>query len=175
MPRRGKYYAYVPRKTLVEVLAENTKALMLKRGLKQATVSENAARAGKKIDQRTVGRVCNAEFPAQVPTLEGLAAGIGVEPWQLLVPGLDPSALPRTAPMQPDLSATELEQVERVLSEIGKLNPAQRDFFIQDGVVGEILSQKYFPPEQMRGNWTSPQALQEPPGKYNDPDGGEKK
>lgn len=160
-------------KPLIEVLATNVRSLMKDRGLKQATVSKHATTRGRTIDQRTVGRVLNAEFPAQVSTIEALAIGIGVEPWQLLVPDLDPKALPRPTPAQPDLSADELEQVERVLHELEKLSPAQRDFFIQDGIVGRILGARYFPVEKMRGNWTGPQAMHQPPGKY-DPDGGAK-
>lgn len=154
-------------KPLIEVLASNVKALMGARHLKQTTVSKNATARGRTIDQRTVGRVCNAEFPAQVSTIEALAIGIGVEAWQLLVPDLDPRALPRPAPAHPDLSASELEQVERVLGELEKLSPAQRDFFVQDGIVAQILSRKYFPVEQMRGNWTGPHAAHQPPGKYD--------
>jgi hypothetical protein len=155
---------------LIEVLATNVRSLMNERRLKQATVSKNATTRGRTIDQRTVGRVLNAEFPAQVSTIEALASGIGVEPWQLLVPDLDPKALPRPAPAQPDLSPAELEQVERVLGELEKLSPAQRDLFVKDGIVADILGRRYFPVEQMRGNWTAPPALHEPRGKYGDKD-----
>lgn len=170
MPSRRQYYAYVPRnKPLTEVLAENVRALMDERGLKQTGVAKNATRAGKPIDQRTVGRVLAGEFPAQVTTLDGLAAGIGVEPWQLLVPNLDPKSLPK--PVVPDLTEEQLSQVERVLGELEKLSPAQRDLFVTNDVVADILRRRYFPVEDMRGQWDASHLLQQPPGKYEKGDG----
>lgn len=87
MSNRRTYYAYVPKiKTLQQALAENVTAVMEKKSLSQPKVAAAAKRAGAQIDQRTVGRIKNGEFPCTVETLEALAKGLGELPWQLLIP-----------------------------------------------------------------------------------------
>lgn len=161
MPSICGYYAYVPNKSLINVLADNLRAVMKVRDLTQNKVAEAAKRGGKTIDQRTVGRVLNAEFPATVTTLEAVAKGAGIEPWQLLRPDLDVTELPRPQMAgHPRLSGGEREQVEKVTSLLHELSPAQRDLFVRDGLVKELLAAQPYPVERMRGNWTGPHAAQ---------------
>jgi hypothetical protein len=58
----------------------------------------------------TVARIRTAKTHCQLDTLDKLAAAFDMQPWQLLVPGLDPDAYPvlRT------LSAGEAEMYERL-------------------------------------------------------------
>jgi transcriptional regulator with XRE-family HTH domain len=51
--------------------------------------------AKSKIGQSTIGRILRAEVPVTLDNLEALAKGLTLEPWQLLVPGLDPSRPPK--------------------------------------------------------------------------------
>lgn len=85
MPRRDP---------LKSVLGANIGALRRENDQSQPDVSATAGRAGYKVGQTTVGRVERAVHAADVDTIEAIAHGLGVDPWQLLVPGLDPKALP---------------------------------------------------------------------------------
>ena len=51
---------------------------------------------GKKAgcNQRTIGRILNGEQAATVDILDGIGIAFGLQPWQLLMPGLDPSNPP---------------------------------------------------------------------------------
>lgn len=67
-----------------------------------ATVMENVPALGSqskiaekaKIGQTTVGRIARTEVSATIDNIEALARAIHVQPWQLLVPGLNPVAPP---------------------------------------------------------------------------------
>ena len=74
------------------ILAANVRALMQANpSLKtQGAVADATRRAGLAIDQKTVGRVLKASHAVQLDTVQALAAAFGVEPYQLLIPGLDP-------------------------------------------------------------------------------------
>lgn len=62
--------------------------------MSQPAVSATAKHAGLVVGQTTVGRVERAVHAADIETIEALGKGLGIEPWQLLVPDLDPSAPP---------------------------------------------------------------------------------
>jgi hypothetical protein len=49
------------------------------------------------ISNGTLGRVRNAENGTRLDTVDALAKTFGIEPWQLLVPDLNPAALPQLA------------------------------------------------------------------------------
>lgn len=74
------------------ILAKNLLALMNANSLlgTQEAVAAAAKKAGLPIDQKTVGRVLKAEHAVQLDTLSALAAAFGLEPYQLLVPDLNP-------------------------------------------------------------------------------------
>lgn len=73
-------------KTLRHVLADNVKARRGTLKLSQSKVASAAKRAGGQIDQRTIGRIENADVPVGVDALESLAKGLASPAWQLLIP-----------------------------------------------------------------------------------------
>jgi transcriptional regulator with XRE-family HTH domain len=85
------------KKTIEEVVAENLTRLRAFTGVSQERL------AGNDMSQSTVGRILTGSVSAGIDTIEVLAARFGLKPWQLLVPGLDPTNPPKLA----DLSATE--------------------------------------------------------------------
>jgi hypothetical protein len=82
------------RDTVEQILAKNLKALMeanARRGLgTQMAVAEATRHKGAAIDQTTVSRILRAEVKVQLDTLEAIARAFEVEPYQLLIPGLNP-------------------------------------------------------------------------------------
>lgn len=69
-----------------------------------------------KMDQRTVGRILNRTNAATLPQIDKLAAAFGLEPWQLLVPGLHPT--------NPPILATESAALLKLLQDIGNTKEA---------------------------------------------------
>lgn len=57
-------------------------------------LSQEAVGRRSGLPQRTVGRLKNGSTAASLTTLEAIAKGLGVEPWQLLIPDFDPDNLP---------------------------------------------------------------------------------
>lgn len=82
------------RPRLKSILGTNVLRIRSARGLSQPGVSAAAKHAGLDVGQTTVGRVERAVHAADIETIEALGRGLGVEPWQLLIPGLDPAAPP---------------------------------------------------------------------------------
>ncbi len=70
-----------------KILAANVKALMDANKMELGSQPKLAKAA--KIDQTTVGRVLGAKNKVQIDTVEALASAFGVEPYQLLIPGLN--------------------------------------------------------------------------------------
>jgi transcriptional regulator with XRE-family HTH domain len=58
---------------------------MMGDGIKQEHISAAAKRAGYRIDQKTVSRALNEGNPT-LKKIDAIAAGLGVQPWQLLIP-----------------------------------------------------------------------------------------
>lgn len=75
------------------ILAANLGALMAAHPelRTQAAVAAATRKAGLKIDQKTVSRILKADHAVQIDTLQAIAAAFGIEPYQLLVPGLNPT------------------------------------------------------------------------------------
>lgn len=95
MPSLAAYHADMPRnKALKVVVGDNVQAVMTAKKVKQQQVAALAKQRGHKIDQTTVGRIARAAIPTTVEKLEAVAAGLGIDPWQLLVPDLDPKNPP---------------------------------------------------------------------------------
>jgi len=67
-----------------EIFAANVRRLMGD-SIKQAGISAAAKRAGYSVDQKTVSRALNDGNPT-IDTVAAIAAGLGVQPWQLLIP-----------------------------------------------------------------------------------------
>jgi transcriptional regulator with XRE-family HTH domain len=72
-------------------LATNLAALMAST-VDLRTQASVGKRAG--VDQRTVGRILNREHSPNLLQIQKLAAAFGLQPWQLLVPHLDPANPP---------------------------------------------------------------------------------
>lgn len=97
-----------------EVLSENIKNLMISHQLinSQSEISRHCD-----IPQRTVGRILNGETHATLGSIVGIATAFGLEPWQLLVPGLDPSNLPRLHVLTKE-QAEALQSLSRAISDL---------------------------------------------------------
>jgi hypothetical protein len=80
-----------------EVLSANLKALMAADPDRAGTIKKVAAASGTALSNGKVGRIYAASHTTDIDTLQHLAAVFGLEPWQLLVNGLNPDALPRLA------------------------------------------------------------------------------
>jgi transcriptional regulator with XRE-family HTH domain len=99
------------RKPLSAVLGDNALAMRKARGMSQPMVAAATKRSGTPIDQTTIGRIERAANSRSIDNLAALARGLGVEPWQLLVPGLDSKHLPTIS--QEGQSADELELLRK--------------------------------------------------------------
>lgn len=140
------YAAKMPKnKPLKELLGENVRAVMKARRVSQPKVAAIAKKRGTPIDQTTVGRIARAEFPATMDTLEAMANGLGLEPWQLLLPELKVEQIV--------FSDKDREQVEQARKVLEGLTAAQRDMFLQEGLVKDLLSRPPFPAERMGAGW----------------------
>lgn len=87
-----------------DVLSANLRALMAARP-DLGTIKRVAAASGTKLSNGKVGRIYAASHTTDIDTLQYLASVFELEPWQLLVKDLNPSALPRLA------DATVLAQI----------------------------------------------------------------
>ena len=66
--------------------------------------------AGTKIGKSTVGRICLGKTPVNLDYVEVLARVFNLQPWQLLVPGLNPANLPAL----PTAGAAEVERLNKM-------------------------------------------------------------
>jgi transcriptional regulator with XRE-family HTH domain len=73
-------------KTLRQVVGENAKAIRSGKNLTQQDVVDAGRKKGGRIDQTTVGRIERCVHPTTVDSLDTLAKGLGVHPWELLIP-----------------------------------------------------------------------------------------
>jgi hypothetical protein len=79
-----------------EVLSANLRELMKARP-DLGTIKKVANASKSNLSNGKVGRIYAASHTTDIDTLQHLADVFGVEPWQLLVAGLNPLALPRLA------------------------------------------------------------------------------
>ena len=70
--------------TTKELFTANVRRMMGET-IKQDHISAAAKRAGYKIDQKTISRALN-DGNTTIKKIEAIAAGLGVQPWQLLIP-----------------------------------------------------------------------------------------
>jgi len=86
----GVAMARPPRSNLhpiVAVIASNIKTAVKQLGSNQAEVER---RSKGQISQRTVSHAASGKVAQQADTIARIAEALGLEPWQLLVPDLDP-------------------------------------------------------------------------------------
>lgn len=93
-------------KQIKAVLRRNVKALMVAKWDKE-NISRLAREAG--IEQGGAMRVLDTSSMIQLDKIEKVAAALGVQPWELLVPGFDPSNRPLLIE-----SAQEKELIQQV-------------------------------------------------------------
>lgn len=86
---KGDKYTAKPEKLPMTILADNLKTLMSKKKISQTDVSNASA-----IAQTQVSRILREKLETGINKLFNLAKALGIEPWQLLVPDLDPANLP---------------------------------------------------------------------------------
>lgn len=79
-----------------ELLSANLRTLMASRP-DLSTIKKVAAASRSKLSNGKVGRIYAASHTTDIDTLQHLADVFGMEPWQLMVEGLNPEALPRLA------------------------------------------------------------------------------
>lgn len=87
------------------ILASNVKAMVEKsnaRSVRQWAIDNG-------LDVRQMSRIIGEEHAATVDTLDLIAERIGCQPWQLLVPNMDPGNLPMLV-----MSKAERELYDRV-------------------------------------------------------------
>jgi hypothetical protein len=91
--KRVDYSGIVPNMGLPldKLLAANLGRIFEARGITSAKKAEEQL----KVPRSTVDRAWNCRSMARLDTLQDVAAGLKVQPWQLLVPGLDPHNLPQ--------------------------------------------------------------------------------
>ena len=82
--------------------------------------SQSAASRRLKLNQRTLGRYMNGESPPNLSLLEYVATGYNLQPWQLLLPGLDPSNPPHLY-KQTDQERDLYQRLKSTLTELDKL------------------------------------------------------
>lgn len=110
-----------------QVLSENLRALMGARP-ELGTIRKVADASRSTLSNGKVGRIYAASHTTDIDTLQDLADVFELEPWQLLVRGLNPAALPRLA--DATVLAQILEAVQRPLATSGEnvnaVSPAHR-------------------------------------------------
>jgi hypothetical protein len=97
-----------------EVVAQNLRRLMDDH-VELRTQSALARRS--KVPQRTIGRIVNKEVTPSLDVLEDLAKPFDLQPWQLLVPNLDP----KNPPVLRFASAAEEALYKRIVAAAAEL------------------------------------------------------
>lgn len=98
------YAQFVGRRIpLSDTVAANAKAIRKDSKQTQPQVVEAAKAKGYAIDQGTISRIERRGMIPSIDVLEALCAGLDVEPWQLMIPNLDP----KNAPVLKEASETE--------------------------------------------------------------------
>lgn len=146
-------------------LARNIEALMDAR-LELDSQTKIAEKAG--VSQSTVGRAYRGEAGTRLETVEALASAFDLDPWQLLWPSLKlkPGSPPKAEAAAPQFSKRELEDVERARQALAKLTPAQRDLFVRDGIVAELLNMAHAPEARVAQVLGVPPSVHQQPAQY---------
>jgi transcriptional regulator with XRE-family HTH domain len=96
MPRDAQKDEELLASSTAKVLGDNLRALMAA----NPELGSNPKLAAKtRLGTGTISRMKNGAVDANLDTLERIAAAFGVEPWQLLVPGIEPGNLPTLQPI----------------------------------------------------------------------------
>ena len=82
------------------VLARNLRALM---DASDALKTQAAVGKATGLNQRTIGYILSDTHSPGLKQIEAIAAAFGIQPWQLLVPGLVPSKPPMLIASQAEI------------------------------------------------------------------------
>ena len=104
-------------KPLPEILTANLKRLMDEANPRK-TQAQVATAGG--MQQRTVGRIKNGDMVPTLIQLQALAKAFRLQPWQLLVPDLDPKSPPVLI-----MDQRQAEAIERLVRAAQGLVPAK--------------------------------------------------
>jgi transcriptional regulator with XRE-family HTH domain len=104
-------------KSLRDVVAANIAKIM---DNPTAPLTQEAVGKRSGLPQRTVGRLKNGSTAASLTTLGAISKGLGVEPWHLLVPDLDPTNLPVLRVATPEEQRL-YQKFEQLLEETRKI------------------------------------------------------
>lgn len=108
MDRWRRYHAGMPEpRATRDVLAENLNTLM--RAYPSLESNPKLSRRAK-LGVGTIARVRNSDAAVNLDTLDKLAGCFDLQPWQMLVPDLDP----KSPPVLRSLSAAESDLFERL-------------------------------------------------------------
>ena len=133
-------------RTIREVLRDNVFALM---GFHYGKENLNRLAREAKIGPGGATRIKEAKTNIGLGVLEKVARHFKVEPWELLLPEFKVGSR--------KMSDKELEEVRQAREVIAGLSAAQRDLFLQDGLVKDLLTRQPYPVDQMRGQWDASQ------------------
>jgi len=137
-------------RTAAETLWANIVALMVSRWGKE-NLNQLAREAG--IGTATAARLKSKATNTRVGTIEAIARkAFKIEPWQLLVPGLDPDRLPGV-PKKP--SREDLEAVQRLVQAHHAVTPEQRALFLQETEEGQSLMEHYPATKMDASKWSA--------------------
>lgn len=92
-----------------KILADNVAKLMASRPDLDSQ-QKLRRKAGGKLGQATISRILRCESAATIDNIQAIAEAFGMDAWQLLVPGLDPSITPTLQAVSP----RELELYRRI-------------------------------------------------------------
>lgn len=96
------------------VLAQNLKALMRHGDLTQSALGKKAG-----VAVSTIGRILVEKHAPDIDTLHAIGYALNMTPWQLLVPGLDPT----NPPILQNATPEERELYSRLRAAAEILNP----------------------------------------------------
>lgn len=146
IPRVGLGYVHTYPMRARDILGANVRALMAA-NKRLDTIKKVSVESGGVLSNGKVGRITAASHVTDVDAIGELARVFGVEPWQLLVPGLDPGSLPmlaspalleqirdlvRISPNQGSVlpvDTTAQQGVEQTLRKPAKIGPALQEGF----------------------------------------------
>lgn len=105
----------------------------------------NRLAKGAKIGPGSATRIKEAKTSVGLDVLEKVAKHFKVAAWELLHPEF--------APGNGHLTAKEVEEVKQAREILAGLSAAQRDLFLQDGLVKDLLTRPHFPVDNMGPGW----------------------
>ena len=95
--------------------------------VRHSQLSVNAWAQKHHLTQSTVSRILNGKLDPTTKLLQKIAQQLGLQAWQLLVPGFEPSS-PPTLSMMSAAEAKLYEKLQRDIRAISKLKERNTDF-----------------------------------------------